>query len=162
MGMHRWCITSGRLMLAGLVLVAAGCLYDARTAVAAGASEPGGHMTIDLLNSPHGATSLPADASESGTRLRDQLDAYLRGTYRISAQRLFVAQEAKWVALDNYAASVLEHDHGYEKQAVAWRRPGKDLFSIYRKGNDAVAIGMLHDKATGGPDVIGYFELVPE
>lgn len=119
-------------------------------------------MTIDLLSAPHGATPLSSESSESGTRLREQLDAYLRGTYRISAQRLFVAKEAKWVALDNYAAGVLEHDHGYEKQAVAWRRPGKDLFSIYRKDDSAIAIGMLHDKATGGPDLIGYFELVPE
>lgn len=118
-------------------------------------------MTIDLLKPLQGVATLPSDASETGSRLHEALVTYLRGTYHVSAQRLFVGEDVKWVALDSHAANTLEQAHGYERQNVIWRRPGKDLFSIYRKGDRAIAIGMLHDRTADGPDVIGYFELVP-
>lgn len=117
-------------------------------------------MTINQLDIPAGAVELVAGDGDTGARrLREELDAYLRGHYRISAQRSFSLPGTGWVELDSHVANSLGRLEGYERQDVAWRRPGKDLFAIHKSQGDIIAIGLIREPGPDGRTLAGYFQL---
>lgn len=126
-------------------------------------ADPKGHeasMTIDQLDAPARTVELAAGENDAGTfRLREELETYLRGRFRVIAQRTFNARGTGWVELDSHVANALGRKQGFEKQDVPWRRPGKDLFSIYRTADGAIAVGMVRGQEPGDLALAGYFQL---